>query len=111
MGGCPQSDELEELWSRISGSVAPFFGRIDYGNLRSRISRWDCDDGDPVSNRALVYETPGGSTAPITSPSHPASGFFGVIDATEGELLLDTVDEVVERILPRIHSIPSRRRE
>jgi hypothetical protein len=106
-----REEELERFCSRIQECIAPYAGRIDYGNLRSRVSRWDCGEEEPVTNIALVYETPGGSTDQINVTYHHHSGAFGIIDAEHGEVLLDTVGDVMDRILPRITGIPQRRRD
>lgn len=105
------SDGLTALCSSIQECIAPYAGRVEYGNLRSRISRWDCDGGEPVTNIALVYETPGGSTDQINIAFHHHKGTFALVDAHEGELTTDRVEAVLEAVKPRITGIPEKRRE
>lgn len=111
MGTASACEELKKLCDRIHECMQPYAGRVEYGNLRSHISEFDCGDGDQVTNIALVYETPGGSTDQINVSYHHASGVVKLIDAHEGEQ--DTTDFglVVECVHGRITSIPRKRVE
>lgn len=111
MGTASACEELKKLCDRIHECMQPYAGRVEYGNLRSHISEFDCGDGDQVTNIALVYETPGGSTDQINVSYHHASGVVKLIDAHEGEQ--DTTDFglVVECVHGRIVSIPRKRVE
>jgi hypothetical protein len=102
---------LQDLCSRILESIKPFAGRVEYGNLRSKVSAWDMGDGEPITNVALVYETPGGSTDQINISYYHASGEFALIDEHQGELTTASVEQVLETIQPRITGIPSKRLE
>lgn len=102
---------LEALCSRIQESIAPFAGRVEYGNLRSSITQWDVAEGESVTNVALVYETPGGSTDQINISYYHKSRTFVVVDETVGEVSTDDVEAVLARIQPRIAGIPEKRRE
>jgi hypothetical protein len=104
-------DVLQDLCSRIQESIAPYAGRIEYGNLRSHVSRYECGDGDPITNIALVYETPGGSTDQINISYHHSLGIFSLIDVDAGEVTVDTPEEVIELIRPRVAGIPDKRKE
>jgi hypothetical protein len=101
--------DLQDLCARIQHCIAPFAGRVEYGNLRIRISEWDCDEGEPVTNIALVYETPGGSTDQINVSYYHDAHDFGVIDEHQGELRTPSTDAVMEQIQPRISGIPQKR--
>jgi hypothetical protein len=102
---------LDELCGRIQQCIAPFAGRVEYGNLRSRVSNWDCGDGECVTNLALVYETPGGSTDQINISYHHKTAMFSLIDEEEGEFTTDSIDVVLNRVEPRISGIPKKRLE
>jgi hypothetical protein len=104
-------EDLKTLFSCIQDCIGPFAGRVEYGNLRSRVSDWDCGDGEPITNVALVYETPGGSTDQINITYYHKSGTFALIDAEEGEVMTPSIDLVLKNIQPRISGIPSKRRE
>jgi hypothetical protein len=103
--------ELQHLCSRLQEDIGPYLGRVEYGNLRSRISEWDCGSGEPITNVALVYETPGGSTDQINITYYHDSSTFVLVDAAEGELSTPSIDTVLETIRPRVSGIPGRRRE
>src|SRR5262249_13885166 len=70
---------------------------------------WETADGGRVTNLALVYETPGGSTDQINISFDHALGLFTVIEETE--LTSECVEEVLARILPRVLNIPAKRRD
>ena len=105
------SDDLTALCSRVQECIAPYMGRVEYGNLRSRISQWDCGDGEPVTNVALVYETPGGSTDQINIAYYHESRHYALVDANEGEVTTDSLEAVVASVKPRISCIPEKRLE
>lgn len=102
---------LEALCARIQESIAPYAGRVEYGNLRSAITRWDLAEGETATNVALVYETPGGSTDQINISFHHKTGVFVVVDEHAGEVSVSEVEEVLERVMPRVEGIPQKRRE
>jgi homoserine kinase len=101
---------LEELRARIQELISPCAGRVEYGNLRSRISDWDNPDGSKITNLALVYETPGGSTDQINVSYHHQTGQFAVIDQ-EGEKTTSSLEVVLAAVRPRVSGIPARRQE
>ncbi len=105
------SECLGSLCSRLQECIAPYAGRVDYGNLRSKVSEWDCGDGGAITNVALVYETPGGSTDQINITFYHHNGTFALVDAFEGEVTTCCVDEVIQSVTPRIQGIPEKRRE
>jgi hypothetical protein len=103
-----QTAELETLLSRLQELLSRYRGRVEYGNLRSHVS--ECDvHGCPITNVALVYETPGGSTDQINVEHHPEEGVFVLIDAQDGEVRISSVDEVLALMAPRIAGIPEKR--
>jgi hypothetical protein len=102
--------DLEALCSRIQDCIGRFAGRVEYGNLRSKVDDWDCDDRGPVTNVALVYETPGGSTDQINVTYCHRSRTFAVVEEA-GEITLMDVDQVLLSIEPRISGIPEKRLE
>jgi hypothetical protein len=104
-------ERLEALCVHIRDRIAHYAGRVEYGNLRSHISEFSCGDGDPVTNVALVYETPGGSTDQINIEFNHVTGHFAIIDAEEGEIRTESIEDVMERITPRIVGIPQKRLE
>jgi hypothetical protein len=106
-----QSSDLDVLCRRIAEVIAPLTGRVEYGNLRSKISDYDCGRRGTITNIALVYETPGGSTDQINIEFDHAGCTFALIDEEEGEVTTTDVEVVLERIAPRISGIPGKRHE
>src|SRR5687768_1784852 len=96
-----------EFCSRMRERIGPFRGQVEYGDLRERIDVWESADGTRTSNVALVYETPGGSTDQINiSFDHAAAHFSLIADDTLEEFVTGAIDEVLDRIVPRIARIP-----
>jgi len=100
---------LEEFSDRLRNEMAPYAGLVEYGNLRSQFSDWENAAGGRITNIALVYETPGGSTDQINVSFDHTSSHFSVVD--DVEVVTPDAAQVLERILPRIHSIPGKRFE
>ena len=100
---------LEALCARIQECIGRYAGRVEYGNLRSRVSNSDCDAGC-TTNVALVYETPGGSTDQINITYCHRTGSFTVVEE-HGEVTSTSVEDVVRSIEPRISGIPQKRLE
>src|SRR4051794_10957066 len=96
-------EQVQDLCSRIQDYIRPFAGRVEYGNLRCRISDWDCGEGEQVTNIALVYETPGGSTDQINISYHHTACHFALIDEHTGEFTTDSIERVLDAIQPRIN--------
>lgn len=103
---------LAAFLAELDQLLVPLEHRVNYGNLRKEVSEWDSAAGK-LTNLALVYETPGGSTDQINVAFHHATGNFSVVDAAseEGELLFSDMTEALRYLRRRIYVIPARRRE
>lgn len=98
-------EELEEL---IQSRTHPAEKRIRFGNLRSEISR---DNGD-ITNAAVVYETPGGSTTQINIVYDTEEQTFSYLsDDLDGTVVSDDPHEVVEMVERHANRIPEKRME
>jgi hypothetical protein len=94
---------------RLDQLLQPYAGKLEYGNLRRQDSSWGEGD-EKVTNVALVYETPGGSTDQINVTCHHGPGYFVLLDTnTHEETTLSDVEELMGRIEPQIQAIPERR--
>lgn len=102
-------EALQQILARIEETIAPFRGRVDYGNLRLDLGRWEGGANGEITNIALVYETPGGSTDQINVCFFHRTGQYSLIDTDQGEIVTMSVDEVIDAISPRITGIPARR--
>ncbi len=106
------SDELlTEFLDRLQQFLSPFARRVDYGNLRSRVDTWDDPSGKSITNVALVYETPGGSTDQINISYFHAERHFVLLADPEDEVTTTETERVIELISPRVEGIPQKRRE
>jgi hypothetical protein len=107
-----QNHELyDQFEARLRELLAPYARRIEYGNLRSHSSEWEAPDGTKITNLAIVYETPGGSTDQINVTFDRRRGRFTLLDEAANEVDTDSVDEVIDHVRPRVTSVPEKRRE
>lgn len=104
-------ERYQEFEARLRELMLPFARRIEYGNLRSQPSEWQSADGGKITNIAIVYETPGGSTDQINVSYDQRRGCFTLLDESLGEIETDSVDTVIENVRPRVAGIPEKRRE
>jgi len=84
--------------------------RIGYGNLRQEYSNWE-KDGNTTTNVAIVYETPGGSTAQINITYDDRDDEFSYLEQSQGETATtECVDSVLEVVRGQVAAIPQKRR-
>lgn len=100
---------FDSFMSGLRELIAPYAGKIEYGNLRAHASDWDTGEGPCISNVAIVYETPGGSTDQINVSFDHGSGCFSAIDDCGAECQTALPADVLERIRPLILGIPAKR--
>ena len=104
------SELIDGLRAAIRELIKPYAGKVEYGNLRCQISEWDEDGCSKITNLALVYETPGGSTDQINVSFCHERQTFVLVEDSAGEYETGSVPEVLERIKPRVEGIPQKRR-
>ena len=104
-------ESLQTACKRVQDYIHPYAGRVEYGNLRMKISEWDSREEGSVVNIALVYETPGGSTDQINITYSRTRHEFALVDERRGEFTTASVEVVLESIRPRVMGIPDKRHE
>lgn len=83
--------------------------RIGYGNLRHEYSEWT-RSSEATTNIAIIYETPGGSTAQINITYDHPTGQFSYIDHKRNDkVVTNDPQQVLEVIEGHIMEIPARR--
>jgi hypothetical protein len=100
---------LQTFTAGLRGLIAPVAGKVEYGNLRFQTSDWDTGGGPCITNIAIVYETPGGSTDQINVSLDHGAGRFNVLDDNGQEYETGSPEEVLALIAPRIRGIPQKR--
>ncbi len=100
----------DTLMAALRGLIAPYAGKVEYGNLRFHMSDWHTGDDSCITNIALVYETPGGSTDQINISLDHCRACFSVLDDTGAEYETSSPHEVLSLMQPRIEGIPEKRR-
>ena len=103
-------EELRQWIDRvIAGVQHPQERRIGYGNLRHEVSEWR-DGDEEVTNIAIIYEIPGGSTCQFNLSYSRATSEYSYIDPDSGQKIETTDVEQVRRALEEeIHGIPRKR--
>ncbi|MBC7287103.1 MAG: hypothetical protein H5T86_03475 [Armatimonadetes bacterium] len=105
-------DELKQWLDRvIAGLQYPQERRIGYGNARHEYSDWGSGD-DRVTNIAIVYEVPGGSTCQLNISYHHKDSTFSYLDESTGDKVVTSSVEDIQRLIEaELQNIPHRRRE
>jgi hypothetical protein len=99
----------EEVQKRLVVTLAPYMGKVHYGNLRFQISDWT--EGDRhFTNIAIVYETPGSSTNQLNILVDEGEGVITFVDG-EAERRTEDIDEVLGFVESAVRTIPERRLE
>jgi hypothetical protein len=99
----------DSFMAGLRAMISPYAGKVEYGNLRSQSSDWDTGAGPRITNIAIVYETPGGSTDQINVSFDHSSARFSVLDDEGREFETGSPDEALTCIAPRIRGIPEKR--
>jgi hypothetical protein len=99
----------DEFMAGLRELISPYAGKVEYGNLRAQTSDWDTGEGPRITNVAIVYETPGGSTDQINVSFDHGSVRFMVLDDQGAEYETGAPAEVILCIRPRILGIPEKR--
>ncbi len=100
-----------QLDALIDSVAHPDERRIAHGNLRSEMSDWH-DGNGKVTNIALVYETPGGSTAQLNlSFSHESGEFTYLGDDLREPVVTTEPEAALQRVAREVRAIPARREE
>ena len=73
-----------ELDALVLSYQAPPERRKGYGNLRHEYSNWKRET-EVVTNVAVIYETPGGSTTQLNITFSTATGEFQYLDSDLGD--------------------------
>src|SRR5438105_326578 len=99
----------DSFMAGLRALISPYAGKVEYGNLRSQSSDWDTGAGPRITNIAIVYETPGGSTDQINVSFDHGPARFSVLDDAGAECQTTSPEEVLAHIRPRIVGIPEKR--
>lgn len=105
----PVATLAEEVQRQLVVTLAPYVGKVSFGNLRFQTSEWAEGDKKYV-NIAIVYETPGSSTNQLNITVDEAEGILTFIDG-EAERRTDKVNEAIQFVEEAVRSIPERRLE
>jgi hypothetical protein len=105
------SSPVSNWVAAVSQVVAPHLHQIPYGNLRTDCSEWESEEGT-VTNLAIVYEVPGGSTNQLNISYCEQTGAFTFIAPdTHTESCTPSLDEVTDMIARTVAQIPAIRRQ
>ncbi len=105
----PVASLAEEVQKQLIATLAPYMGKVSFGNLRFQTSEWAEGDKKYV-NIAIVYETPGSSTNQLNITVDEAEGILTFVDG-EVERRTNNVNEAIQFVEGTIRDIPERRLE
>ncbi len=99
----------EEVQKRMIATLAPYMGKVSFGNLRFQVSEW-AEGEDKYVNIAVVYETPGSSTNQLNITVDERRKILTFIDG-ETERQTSDINEAIQFLEEAVRSIPERRLE
>lgn len=113
MSGRPQDNGLQRVKTSVEDLVNSRTmveeQRIGYGNLRCECSDWDRKE-QVITNIAVIYETPGGSTCQVNVEyDHQSTEFSFLGDELETTVVTDEPQQVLAMVDSHVRSIPRRR--
>lgn len=104
---------LREELDRLVASFQTSLGerRVGYGNLRHEYSTWNKED-DEITNIAIIYETPGGSTTQLNISHSGEEGTLAYLDSELGSQVI-TKDgrEALKTVRDHVRLIPVKRQD
>lgn len=104
------ADPVTQWRRRVAELLAGYEHKVSYGNLRANYSEWGADGG-ALTNLAVVYELPGGSTNQINQTFRQADGVFCYLDADGVECFSGDPEPALQLLEQAIARIPERRRQ
>lgn len=105
----PVATLCEEIQKQLVATLAPYMGKVSFGNLRFQTSEWA--EGDRrYFNIAIVYETPGSSTNQLNITVDEMEGELVFVDG-ENERRTKDLKEAIQFVEEAVRSIPERRLE
>ena len=113
MSGRPQDNGLQRvktgLEDLVSSRTMVEEQRIGYGNLRCECSDWNQAD-QVVTNIAVIYETPGGSTCQVNVEyDHQSAEFSFLGDELDRTVVTDEPQQALAMMDSHVRAIPRRR--
>ena len=113
MAGGATNDSLDRLKDELKRLIASYTSveeqRIGFGNLRSECSEWHRSE-EKITNVAIIYETPGGSTCQLNIDYDHQSGEFSFLSPKLEETIVTfEPGDVVGMLNRHVRTIPERR--
>jgi len=113
VSGKPQDNGLEKVITGVEHLINSCTmveeQRIGYGNLRCECSDWDREE-QAITNIAVIYETPGGSTCQVNVEyDHQSTEFSFLGDGLETTVVTDEPQQVLAMVDRHVRAIPGRR--
>ncbi len=99
----------KELDKVLASYQSPQERRVGYGNLRHEYSTWK-NEGEEVTNIAIIYETPGGSTTQLNITCNHADGTFSYLNFDLADYVVTSdAREALQAIHDHVVAIPAKR--
>lgn len=98
-----------ELDKAVASYQSPQERRVGYGNLRHEYSTWKTE-AEEITNVAVIYETPGGSTTQLNVTYHHGDHTFTYLDTDLGDQITTTDPrEALHAVEHHVREIPDKR--
>ena len=98
---------LTSFLQNVQSLLEPVSGEVIYGNVRMKVTQSQWEGDRPITNAAITYESPGGSTNQINVAYEHNTQKFRVLSASSGEEeFFDDPTPVIGRINDLVQSIP-----
>jgi len=113
VSGKPQDNGLQRVITGVEELIDSHTRveewRIGYGNLRCECSDWAREE-QTVTNIAVIYETPGGSTCQVNVEyDHESAEFSFLGDELDRTVVTDEPQRVLAMVESHVRAIPRRR--
>ena len=101
----------KELDVILASYQTPHERRVGYGNLRHECSTWR-REGEEITNIAIIYETPGGSTTQLNISFNHQDGDFSYLDSELGDSVASQDGRAALKVIhDHVVEIPAKRQE
>jgi len=102
------TDPFQDWQQRVTELLAAYAHKVSHGNLRSHCFHWQ-GEGQAITNLAVVYELPGGSSSQLNQSFHHREQVIHFLNGQGEECLTSDPAQAAAWLAEAVHHIPTRR--